>query len=130
MKGAPYGSVTRKYFQIRCGMKIRKTNWWEIKGRQNRKDHLSEAVKEQVQQFFLQPEISREIPGKSEVVIVKGEGGQKTAVTKHNISMTLEQVYIKFTETYPDTKIGITAIKKLKPHNVKIVTETSRRICL
>ncbi len=130
MKGAPYGSFTRKYFQIRCDMKIRKANWWEIKGRKKRKDRLSEAVKEQVQQFFLQPEISREMPGKSEVVIVKGEGGQKTAVTKHNMSMTLEQAYMKFTETYPDTKIGRTAFKKLKPHNVKIVTETSRRTCL
>ena len=43
--------------------------------------------------------------------------------------MTLEDAFKMFKEN-PDTKIGCSSFKKLKPKNVRKVSETSRRTCL
>ena len=83
-------------------------------------------MKEQIEQFYIQPEISREMPGKSEVVMLK-KGGEKI-VARDTISRWLEQAHQRFCETYPEMKIGRTAFKKLKPENVMSKSEINKAI--
>ena len=49
---------------------------------------------------------------------------------KHVKVMTLEDAFKMFKEENPDTKIGCSSFKKLKPKNVRKVSETSRCTCL
>ena len=44
--------------------------------------------------------------------------------------MTLEDAYKNFKTLNNEIKIGPTMFKKLKPENVKKVSETSQRFCL
>ena len=44
--------------------------------------------------------------------------------------MTLEDAFKMFKEENPDTKIGCSSLKKLKPKNVRKVSETRRCTCL
>ncbi len=47
------------------------------------KDRLSSTVVETVKEFYHLPEVSREVPGKMEVVTIKDEAGKTIVVTKH-----------------------------------------------
>ena len=122
-------SYLTKYFEVKSGIQVQKRMWWESELRKRRKDRLSPEVKEAVADFYHQPEISREVPGKAAVVVTK-EKGKTVALTKHLMSMTMEEAYKRFKEIKPEIKIGLTSFKKLKPFNVKKVSELSRRTCL
>ena len=84
-------AFTKIYFNTRCGVKIKKTKWWENDVRKRRKDCLSMVVKQQVQEFFKLPEIIRQVPGQAEVVVIKDKSDKKTIMTKHQMTMTLHE---------------------------------------
>ena len=44
--------------------------------------------------------------------------------------MTLEEAHTMYKNKHPQHKIGLTAFRKLKPENVRKLSETSRRSCL
>ena len=86
-------TFTKKYFKIRSGLKIKKfKKWWENDERKVRSDCISITVKELVQEFYRLPEISREVPGKAEVMVIKDNSGTKALATKHHMTMTLQEV--------------------------------------
>jgi hypothetical protein len=76
-----------------------------------------------VEEFYLSLEVSREVPNKKDVKTVRGEPVQMHI-------MTLSDAHAQFRKKYPDTQIGKTAFNKLKPENVKRVSETSHKSCL
>ena len=121
----------KKYFDIRMGFPQNKnTDWWKRNTRKKRKDRLSDETMKKVKDFYLQPDVTRQIPGKTEVIKTKTETGEAVILPKHVMVMTLEDAFKMFKEENPDTKIGCSSFKKLKPKNVRKVSETSRRTCL
>ena len=46
------------------------------------------------------------------------------------MTMTLEDAFKNFKSVYPNVKIGFTMFKKLKPENVRKISETNRKSCL
>ena len=46
------------------------------------------------------------------------------------MTMTLEDAFKSFKSVYPNVKIGFTMFKKLKPENVRKISETNRKSCL
>jgi len=119
-----------RYFNVSLKTREqRSTSWWEKRQRKRRSDALANNIKDSVGSFFLSPEISREVQNKRETMKVKHEG-QKLILQKHVMTMTLEEAYKEYKSRNPANKIGLTSFSKLKPVNVKKVSETSRRSCL
>lgn len=118
-----------KYFKVSVKARKPSSTWWETRQRKRRRDALDSPLKNSVKNFFLSPEISREVPNKRETVKVRKDG-QKEILQKHVMTMTLEEAYKEYKLRNPGRKIGLTSFSKLKPVNVKKVSETSRRSCL
>ena len=104
-------------------------DWWKQNPRKARKDRISEETKLRVRNFYLSPEVSRQVPNKKDVVLVK-ENNQKEYLQKHVMIATSADTYAQYKTEYPEDKIGFTSFKKLKPENVRRISETSRKSCL
>jgi hypothetical protein len=83
-----------------------------------------------VKKYYLSAEVSREVPNKREVVKIKTDDGKKETLQKHVMTMTLDDAFKHFKSLNPDIKIGFTMFRKIKPENVRKISETSRRSCL
>ncbi|XP_077869847.1 uncharacterized protein LOC144362389 [Saccoglossus kowalevskii] len=130
------GGVQR-YHKFGCAiaahLKIRKPkgldtekDWWKPSSRKLRKDRISEEVKENIKGFYLSPDVSREVPNKKDVLNQKhGE-----AIQRHVMTMTLSEAFEQYKKENPEIKIGYTSFKKLKPVNIRRVSEISHRSCL
>ena len=118
-----------KHLKMRKEKVQRKNLPWWATSREKRKDCIPEIVKEQVKYFYLSAAISREVPDKKAALKVR-EGTGFSTVQRHNMVMTLEDAFDIFKRTYPETKIGFTAFRKLRPIQVIRVLETNRRTCL
>ncbi|KAK3089976.1 hypothetical protein FSP39_008135 [Pinctada imbricata] len=103
----------------------RRKDWWKDVPRNPRKDKTSSQIKDQVHGFFLSPDVSREVPNKKDVLKVNGE-----SVNRHVMTMTMQEAHEKFCKENKEIKIGLTAFKKLKPAQVRRVSETSHKSCL
>ena len=131
-------SVTRKswntvmkYFKVRqVGLLQSRNDWWHLKQRKLRKDKLSPEITESVKDFFLAPEISREVPAKAEAIKMKDNNGEVSLVAKHTMTMTMEEAFQQYKQVFPEHKIGISSFKYLKPSNIRKESETSCRTCL
>ena len=90
-------SISRKYVKNRQNMlrtldvnwknakKFKKEankDWWKQNPRKARKDRVSEETKLRVRNFYLSPEVIREVPNKKDVVLVK-ENKQKRNICKN-----------------------------------------------
>lgn len=103
--------------------------WWQPNARKKRQDGLSNQTKQRVQEFYLSPDVSREVPDKRAAIKVK-ENNKVRIVQRHNMTMTLADAHSVYQKLYPDDRIGLTSFTKLRPLQVKKVSETSRRTCL
>ncbi|XP_052789351.1 uncharacterized protein LOC128223902 [Mya arenaria] len=126
-----YKKITvSKYFNVSYKTRKMRNEWWKMKQRKTRCDVISDHVKQSVKEFYLGAEISREVPSKRDVVRIKTQPGMKETLQKHVMTMTLEEAHKLYKTRNPNHKIGLTSFSKLKPVNVKKVSETSRRSCL
>ena len=91
---------------------------------------MSDEIKVSVRNFYLSSEVSREVPCKKDVLKIKGKDGEKLLLQKHLMTMTLEEAHTMYKNKHLQHKIGLTAFRKLKPENVRKLSETSRRSCL
>ncbi|CAH1233108.1 Hypp590 [Branchiostoma lanceolatum] len=118
---------------LRTKLKVRKMKldkearqWWRPKLRKKRKDRIPELLKQKVKEFYLSPQISREVPDKRAAVKIK-EGSKVILLQRQNMTMTIDDAYTLYNKMYPEDKIGLTSFNKLRPLQVKKVSETSRR---
>ena len=131
-KSGQYGS---KSLRKELGVRKRKSanagnsEGWEPSARKKRKDSIPEEEKEQVKEFYLSPNISREVPDKREAIKVKDKD-KVLIVQRHYMSMAIQDAYEEYKRAYPDDKLGLTSFYKLRPKQVKKVAETNRRTCL
>lgn len=123
-------ALVKKVLKMSYRSRQLKTEWWAKSNRRRRKDALNETIQLSVQNFYRSSEVSREVPFKKDVLKIKGPDGKKELVQKQIMTMTLEEAQRLYKVKYPDHKIGLTAFRKLKPENVRKVSETSRRTCL
>lgn len=86
--------------------------------------------KKEVKKFYLRGDISNELPSKKDVLKLKDKDRKVTIIQKHLMAITLQEAHKVFTEENPDMKIGFTSFRKLKPPQVKRVSEKNRWSCL
>ena len=89
---------------------------------------LSKA-EQNVNSFYTDPCTSREVPCKRECIKVI-DNGEKKYVAKHLMILTMKYAFIEVKERNPDVKICFTSFSKLKPPEVRRITETNKPSCL
>ena len=110
--------IMKKYFSVRSGIpQILRKDWWKCQPRRKRKDRLREEDRRHVVDFFLSPEISREVPCKKDAL--KQKGSDTGLIQKNLMTLTLAEAFQEYKNRYPTKRNGLTAFKKLKPMNVK-----------
>jgi hypothetical protein len=100
----------------------------ETSVRKVRKHKVSDNVAERVNNFFLE-DVSRQMPNKRDVLLVKGPDGEKVLTQKHIIEVTPSEAFTKFQENNPDVKIGKTKFDSLKPHQVRKTNISNISVC-
>ena len=100
------------------------------KKRKHRKDMLPNATKFLVQDWFISSAISREVPCKRTVHSSKGDDGSRQIVPVYLMTITLVEAFQLFKAEHPDIKVGFTSFRKLKPKEVRRISDTNRRTCL
>ena len=121
--------LLRKIRLRKSEKKPKRSDWWTLKARKARKDKISEEVRKQVQQFYLEPAVSREVPDKSAAVKIKINGETKV-LPRHHMTCFMSEAYDAFKAAHPNSKVGFTVFKKLRPKQVKWISETNRKKCL
>lgn len=71
-------------------------------------------VEETVKRFYLEPDVSKELPGKKDCVSVK-LGDSRVMKQKRLILGNLKEIYSLFKERHPELKIGFTKFASLRP---------------
>lgn len=104
------------------------SKWWAPR-QKRRKDQISNEIKESVQNFFLAPDISREVPDKRAAIKIQ-DGAKKRLVQRHYMTLTMKDAFDIYRNLYPENKIGFTKFTILRPQQVKKVSETNRKTCL
>jgi hypothetical protein len=123
-------SIGRKY-NIRLMLDIVKhhkrgkqwTTLEDIKKRQRREDRASVDVRRRIINFYLSPDISREVPNTNEVPKIK-ESTNAEMVQKHIMFVTVLETYSIYKVKFQNDKIGLILFRKPQ---VKQVSETNRR---
>ena len=132
-KSGQYGSrfLLRKELGVRKrkSANVENPEGWEPSARKERKDSIPEEVKERVKEFYLSPNITREVPDKREAIKVKDKD-KVLIVQGHYMSKAIQDAYEEYNRAYPNDKLGLTSFNKLRPKQVKKVAETNRRTCL
>ena len=102
---------------------------WEPSACKKRKDSIPEEVKERVKEFYLSPNISREVPDKHEAIKVNNKD-KVLIVQRHYMSMEIQDACEEYKRAYSDDRLGLTSFYKLRPKQVKKAAETNRHTCL
>ncbi|XP_034240315.1 uncharacterized protein LOC117644795 [Thrips palmi] len=75
---------------------------------------LSSETEKLVTAFYLEPDVSREMAGKKECIVVKEDGGKVTK-TKRLVLGNLRDIYLAFCKKYPNVEIGFSKFASLRP---------------
>ena len=96
----PHQELVKKHIQSVFGVRMKRMErqstmsgqWLARKGRKPWKDKIPDEVRQEVQDFFLSAEISREVPCKREIIKVK-DGDKVTEIPKHLMFLTYKEAY-------------------------------------
>ena len=103
--------------------KISGSPWRMIPSRKVRKDKINDDQRKEITDFFMSGEVTREVPNRKEV-------SNKTNMGKMIMTMPIKEAFAIYKRKFPTRKVDFTAFYKLKPSNIKKVSETNRRCCL
>lgn len=106
-------------------VKNMRRQWWMPRPRKTRKDRVSEEIRERVVNYYQDPQVSRAVPDKGAALQVNG-----STVPRFYLTCTVKEAYESYCKEYPVHKIGFSTFKKLRPKNVRRISETNRKTCL
>ena len=90
---------------------------------------LSDDVMQQVENFYRRDDISRQAPGRKDVVSVKENGSCTKYQTRH-LTSSVNEVFALFQEEYLKVKIGRSKSASLCPTDVLLSSKIPRNVCL
>ena len=110
----------------------KKPEYTKLVKRKQRKDAIPQTVKTKVHLFYLKSDVSRVLPNKKDVLKKKTSKKQTNDALepKHIMQMSQKEAFSMFKSENPGIKIGREMFRKLKPANVRRLSETSRIVCL
>ena len=90
---------------------------------------ISKETKTSIIAFYENDSISRQAPGKRDVVTTRDKEG-KHKMQKRHLTMGVLEAYTLWKEENPDVKCGKSTFAKLRPPNVLFTSELSRNVCV
>ena len=91
---------------------------------------IAKETKDLVRNFYERDDISRQAPGRKDVVTIRSENGGKTKLQARHLTTTINEVYAMFKESNPDIKIGRSKFSELRPKHVLLSSQLPRNVCL
>ena len=91
---------------------------------------LPTATAQQVHQFYERDDISRQAPGRKDVITVCQEDGSKAKMQTKHLQYSVKEVHRMFSSDYPDVKIGKSSFAKLRPKHVLLSSKLPHNVCL
>ena len=90
--------------------------------RKEYKSRLSSGTEDKVTQFFLDPSVSRVLPGQNDHISVKPKnGGPRETLQKQILNSALHQAHQKYQEENPENQVSLSQFCKLRPGNVVLM---------
>ena len=91
---------------------------------------LSVDVKNRVLAFYKRDDISRQLPGRKDIVRIKNpQTGNKDVFNKRLMNFNLREAFTIYKEENPNDTIGISKFCSLRPKEVGIVSSKSQEVC-
>lgn len=91
---------------------------------------ISEETKALVRNFYERDDISRQAPGRKDVVVIRSMNGEKSKVQARHLTTSINEVYAMFKEANPNIKIGRSKFADLRPKYVLLSSQLPRNVCL
>ena len=89
---------------------------------------IQKETVDKVKSFYCRGDITRNAPGRRDVVTVRDEAGKKTLQNRHLV-MSIKECCATFKEFNPDVKIGVSKFAEIHPPNVLFSSETPSNVC-
>ena len=83
-----------------------------------------------VKASYERDEISRQAPGRKDVVIIRGAGGTQNKIQARHLNMSINEVYALFTDANLTIKIGKRKFAELRPKHVLPSSQLPCNVCL
>ena len=94
------------------------------------KGALSTETNDAVQSFYLRDDISRQAPGRKDVVTVHDGDGEKTKCQARHLTSSVAEVHALYREEFPQIKIGKSKFAELCPQHVLLRSKLTHNLCL
>ena len=91
---------------------------------------LSAETIDSVQSFYQRDDISRQAPGRKDVVTVRDGDGRKTKCQARHLTSSVAEVHALYREEFPQIKIGKSKFAKLRPQHVLLSSKLPHNVCL
>ena len=83
-----------------------------------------------VEAFYQRDDISRQAPGRKDIVTVRNKDGSKVKVQPRHLTSSVLEVFALFKEENPNLKIGKSKFTDLWPCNVSLNNKLPHNVCL
>ncbi|XP_043278835.1 uncharacterized protein [Venturia canescens] len=92
---------------------------------------LSNDIKARIREFYVDDEISVNMPGMKDYLSIRNDDGKREHMQKRLILSNLRELYEIFKERYPDHRIGFSKFASLRPqHCVLAGSSGTHTICV
>jgi hypothetical protein len=109
----------------RCGVRLDTNEGFSKAGSNKLSDEVQQAVKD----FYMRDDISRQAPGRKDYITIK-TGKEKGKVQKRHLYVTVAEVHQLFITEFPNLKIGLSSMARLRPAHVRLSSETPTNVCV
>ena len=83
-----------------------------------------------VKAFYQRDDISRQAPGRKDIVTVRNKDGSKVEVQSRHLTSSVLEVFALFKEENLNLKIGMSKFADLRPCNVLLSNKLPHNVCL
>lgn len=91
---------------------------------------ISAETKALVQNFYERDDVSRQAPGRKDVVITRNTDGQKVQIQARHLTSSFKETYAFFQTEHPEVVIGKSKFAELRPKHVLLSNKLPRNVCM
>ncbi|KAG1668796.1 Dipeptidyl peptidase 8 [Nymphon striatum] len=97
---------------------------------QEHKNGIPADIVANVKNFYERDDISRQAPGRRNVINVRGADGIKIQFQTRHLTSSILETHALFCEEFPDTRIGKSKFAELRPRHVLLSSKLPHNVCL
>lgn len=95
-----------------------------------RSSALSTETVRLVKEFYVRDDISRQAPGRKDVVTIYDDNGEKQHIQVRHLTSSIMEVYRQFQKDFPNIDIGKSKFAELRPKHVLLSNKLPHNVCL